>query len=115
MAQFVFLRIIQGRFSVPAFSIRVSQCGLEPGKPPKLRRAAREVGSSPCPCPPEYRGAGAQDTAAAARRCAGARLKVKLSVAPLVAVRGCAVVDTLRRTEDWQLVLGRRNMQSHTT
>ena len=33
-----------------------------------------------------YRGAGAQDTAAAARRCAGARLlKVKLSVAPLVA------------------------------
>ena len=63
-----------------------------------------------------YRGAGAQDTAAAARRCAGARLlKVKLSVAPLVAVRGCAVVDTLRRTEDWQLVLGRRNMQSHTT
>ena len=86
MAQFVFLRIIQGRFSVPAFSIRVSQCGLEPGKPPKLRRAAREVGSSPCPCPPEYRGAGAQDTAAAARRCAGARLlKVKLSVAPLVA------------------------------
>ena len=112
MAQFVFLHIIQGRSSVPAFSIRVSQCGLEPGKPPKLRWAAREVGSSI--------GAPVRRTRLQLRGGARAPRAVSAAAAESetecgASSGGCAVVATLRRTENWQFVLGRRNMQSHTT
>ena len=96
---------------MPAFSIRVSQCGLEPGKPPKLRWAAREVGSSI--------GAPVRRTRLQLR--GGARAPRAVSAAAESETEcgassgGCAVVATLRRTENWQFVLGRRNMQSHTT
>ena len=95
---------------MPAFSIRVSQCGLEPGKPPKLRRAAREVGSSI--------GAPVRRTRLQLR--GGARAPRAVSAAAAESETECgassgAVVATLRRTEDWQFVLGRWNMQSHTT
>ena len=97
---------------MPAFSIRVSQCGLEPGKPPKLRRAAREVGSSI--------GAPVRRTRLQLRGGARAPRAVSAAAAESetecgASSGGCAVVATLRRTEDWQFVLGRRNMQSHTT